>query len=63
MGVGDTALLLLIGYNIEISFMFAMMRGRVLHCRKTRKRRFSASTTACSWRLFTPRSRYASSAS
>jgi len=25
MGVGDTALLLLIGYNIEISFMFAMM--------------------------------------
>ena len=24
-GVGDTALLLLIGYNIEISFMFAMM--------------------------------------
>jgi hypothetical protein len=25
MGVGDTALLILIGYNIEISFMFAMM--------------------------------------
>ena len=25
MGVGDTALLLLIGYNIEISFMFAIM--------------------------------------
>ena len=25
MGVGNTALLLLIGYNIEISFMFAMM--------------------------------------
>ncbi|HWP22545.1 MAG TPA: hypothetical protein VN417_07335 [Candidatus Cryosericum sp.] len=25
MGVGETALLLLIGYNIEISFMFAMM--------------------------------------
>lgn len=25
MGVGDTALLLLIGYNIEISFMFALM--------------------------------------
>lgn len=25
MGIGDTALLLLIGYNIEISFMFAIM--------------------------------------
>ena len=25
MGIGDTALLILIGYNIEISFMFAMM--------------------------------------
>jgi len=25
MGVGDTALLLLIGYNIEISFMFAIL--------------------------------------
>ena len=25
MGVGDTALLLLIGYNIEISFMFALL--------------------------------------